>query len=87
MTNVTEVAEELGWSLARPADATEPAHNESALTGLSAEVCQAISDQSRQFDEVVALVSGDPQQVSQCLMEPQLVGFVRQGSDGYIRVL
>ena len=87
VTNVTEVAEELGWSLARPADATEPAHNESALTGLSAEVCQAISDQSRQFDEVVALVSGDPQQVSQCLMEPQLVGFVRQGSDGYIRVL
>jgi predicted Rossmann fold nucleotide-binding protein DprA/Smf involved in DNA uptake len=87
VTSVAEVAEELGWSLARSVDATEPAHNESALTGLSAEVCHAISDQSRQFDEIVALVSGDPQQVSQCLMELQLGGFVRQGSDGYIRVL
>ena len=84
---VAEVAEELGWSLARSANVREPARDERALTGLSAEACQVISEQSRQFDEVVALVSGAPQQVSQCLMEPQLVGFVRQGSDGYIRVL
>ena len=87
VTSVAEVAEELGWSLARSVDATEPAHNESALTGLSAEVCQVISEQSRQFDEIVASVGSDPQKVSQCLMELQLSGFVRQGSDGYIRVL
>jgi len=87
VTSVTEVAEELGWSLARSADVSEQAHHESALTGLSAEVCQVISEQSRQFDEIVASVGSDPQKVSQCLMELQLSGFVRQGSDGYIRVL
>jgi hypothetical protein len=39
------------------------------MTGLSAEICGEISAQSKQFDEIVALVGRDPQQVSQCLME------------------
>ncbi|MEC8348217.1 MAG: DNA-processing protein DprA [Pseudomonadota bacterium] len=84
---VAEVAEELGWSLARSANVNEPARDERALTGLSAEACQVISEQSRQFDEIVGFLGSDPQQVSQCLMELQPGGFVRQGSDGYIRVL
>ena len=98
VTSASEVAEELGWSLSETvafdknvADSAAPS-NEGAvvgppMTGLSAEICGEISAQSKQFDEIVALVGRDPQQVSQCLMELQLSGFVRQGADGYICVL
>lgn len=35
----------------------------------------------------VELVGRDLKQISLCLLELQLSGFVRQGADGYIRVL
>ena len=57
------------------------------MTGLPAEICGVISAQSKQFDEIVALVGRDPQQASQRLLELQLSRFVRQGADGYIHVL
>jgi DNA processing protein len=88
VTNVSEVAQELGWSLSdTPALDHAVAAAEPSMTGLSAQICRVISGESKQFDEIVALVRSDPQQVSQCLMELQLSGFVRQGADGYIRVL
>lgn len=98
VTNASEVAQELGWSLAdtsvldtevagSPVTSNGGAAAEAPITGLSAEICVVISGESKQFDEIVALVGGDPQQVSQSLMELQLSGFVRQGADGYIRVL
>lgn len=98
VTNVSEVAQELGWSLSdtpavdhavagSPSTSSGGAAAEPSITGLSAEICRVISGESKQFDEIVALVRTDPQQVSQCLMELQLSGFVRQGADGYIRVL
>ena len=98
VTNVSEVAQELGWSLSgtpavdhavagSPSTSSGGAAAEPSITGLSAEICGVISGESKQFDEIVALVRTDPQQVSQCLMELQLSGFVRQGAYGYIRVL
>ena len=98
MTSASEVAEELGWSLSETvafdknvADSAAPSSEGAVvgppMTGLSAEICGEISAQSKQFGEIVALVGRDPQQVSQCLMELQLSGFVRQGADGYICVL
>ena len=87
VSRVAEVAEELGWSLARSANVTEPTRDERVLAGLSAELYQVISEQSGHCDESFAFVGSDPQQLSQCLIELQLGKFVRQVSDGYIRVL
>ncbi len=98
MTSALEVAEELGWSLSETvafdknvADSATTSNEGTVvgppMTGLSAEICGEISTQSKPFDGIVALVGRYPQQVSQCLMELQLSGFVRQGADGYICLL
>ena len=99
MTSASEVAEALVRSLSETvafkknvADAPTPP-NEGAvvgppITGLPTEICGEIGALSKQFDEIVALVGRDPQQVSQSLngASTEWSGFVRQGVDGYIWV-
>lgn len=92
VTNVQEIAEEMGWELSASGgrastQPTHPAATSIALDDLSARVLETIAAEPHQLDEIVALTSDDPQQISQCLMQMQLSGFVRHGPDGYIRVL
>ena len=89
VTCVKEIAEEMG-GLPEPALATvQPAPEDSPLppNETSAQILEAIAAEPRQLDEIAVLIGRDPQPVSQCLMELQLSGFVRQGPDGYIRLL
>ncbi len=89
VTCVKEIAEEMG-GLPEPALATvQPATENSPLppNETSAQILKAIAAEPRQLDEIAVLIGRDPQPVSQCLMELQLSGFVRQGPDGYIRLL
>jgi predicted Rossmann fold nucleotide-binding protein DprA/Smf involved in DNA uptake len=65
---------------ARPADAA-------ALSDLAANILGLLATEALQFDEIRTMASASAQQVSQGLIELQLAGFVRQGPDGYIRVL
>jgi predicted Rossmann fold nucleotide-binding protein DprA/Smf involved in DNA uptake len=65
---------------ARPADAT-------ALSDLAANILGLLATEALQFDEIRTMANASAQQVSQGLIELQLAGFVRQGPDGYIRVL
>ena len=88
VTTAAEVIEETGWSL-RPLaqSAPEVSHVSANLDPVSLQVLTVISAQGQQLDEIAILTSLSPQQVSQTLMTLQLSGFVRQGTDGYIRVL
>jgi predicted Rossmann fold nucleotide-binding protein DprA/Smf involved in DNA uptake len=65
---------------ARPAEAA-------ALSDLAINVLGLLATEALQFDEIGTMASASAQQVSQGLIELQLAGFVRQGPDGYIRVL
>jgi predicted Rossmann fold nucleotide-binding protein DprA/Smf involved in DNA uptake len=65
---------------ARPAEAA-------ALSDLAINVLGLLATEALQFDEIRTMASASAQQVSQGLIELQLAGFVRQGPDGYIRVL
>jgi predicted Rossmann fold nucleotide-binding protein DprA/Smf involved in DNA uptake len=65
---------------AHPADAA-------ALSNLAINVLGLLATEALQFDEIRTMASASAQQVSQGLIELQLAGFVRQGPDGYIRVL
>lgn len=93
VTCAQDVLEELGApQIASPktAGAKEPGADQAAKVELSkpaASVLDILVTQALQFDEVLARSGMSAQQVSQSLIELQLVGFVRQGPDGYIRVL
>jgi DNA processing protein len=58
-----------------------------ALSDLATNVLNLLATDALQFDEILAMANASAQQVSQGLIELQLAGFVRQGPDGYIRVL
>ena len=89
VTSVEEIAEEMGGLPEPTPMAGHPATGHSSLppNETSVQILEAIAEEPRQLDEIVVLIGQDPQQVSQCLMELQLSGFVRQGPDGYIRLL
>lgn len=89
VTCVEEVGEEMG--LPEPAATSEgqPVREDLALPQdeTKLQILDTVAAQTRQLDEIAALIGRDPQRVSQCLVELQLSGFVRHGPDGYIRVL
>ena len=89
MTSVEEIAEEIGLPEISPTTggtAIEVSSAPVSLDEMSAQILKNIVAEPRQLDEIVVLTRGDSQRVSQCLMELQLSGFVRQGPDGYICV-
>ena len=89
VTSVEEIAEEIGLPEISPTTTDTAIEVSSApvpLDEMSAQILKNIVAEPRQLDEIVVLISGDSQRVSQCLMELQLSGFVRQGPDGYICV-
>jgi predicted Rossmann fold nucleotide-binding protein DprA/Smf involved in DNA uptake len=60
------------------------------LAGLSDQatnVLGLLATEALHFDAIHAMTSFSAQEVSHGLVELQLAGFVRQGPDGYIRVL
>ena len=88
VTCVEEIGEEMG--LPEPASTAGQTTCEDSFLPLdetSVQILETITAETRQLDEIASLISRDPQRVSQCLMELQLSGFVRQGPDGYIRLL
>ena len=89
VTCVEEVGEEMG--LPEPAATSEgqPVREDLALPQdeTKLQILDTVAAETRQLDEIAALIGRDPQRVSQCLAELQLSGFVRHGPDGYIRVL
>ena len=85
VTSVQEIAEEIGLPETVPTtDGTAIEVLPAPSDQTSAQILKAIAVEPRQLDEIVVLTRGDSQRVSQCLMELQLSGFVRQGPDGYI---
>jgi DNA processing protein len=66
--------------------ANHPADN-LALSNLAANVLEVLAAEALHFDEILSVTRSSAQQVSNSLIELQLAGFVRQGPDGYIRVL
>ena len=65
----------------------DAAAHRGALSDLAANILGLLATEALQFDEIRTMASASAQQVSQGLIELQLAGFVRQGPDGYIRVL
>ncbi len=100
VTCAQDVLEELGLPHPEPATYSTPEltrsetsngfeaqrPNDSTLSTPAAKVYEVLAGQPVQFDAVAELTGLSAQQVSQSLVELQLVGFVRQGADGYIRV-
>ena len=102
VTCAQEVLEELGWqscettqpflesprtnSQQTTADPRVLPADKPELSEPASDVLAALATQALQFDEILANTGSSAQQVSQCLIELQLAGFVRQGPDGYIRL-
>ena len=102
VTCAQEVLEELGWqscettqpflesprtnSQQTTADPRVLPADKPGLSEPASDVLAALATQALQFDEILANTGSSAQQVSQCLIELQLAGFVRQGPDGYIRL-
>lgn len=88
ITTAQEVIEETGWTLQVSAEsARDISQVMDILDPESNSILETISARSHQLDEIVILTCLTPQQVSQLLISLQLRGFVRQGPDGYIRLL
>ena len=85
VTSVQEIAEEIGLPETVPTTdgtAIEVSSAPVPSDEMSAQILKTIAVEPRQLDEIVVLTRGDSQRVSQCLMELQLSGFVRQDLTG-----